>query len=202
LAQARENLEAYRMAVPARIDTLRPVLAALACPLDEAYVDAAEFVRRLHPVLLAELPALYGADLAKRPAWETSNRAGDAIVLSFLADLAMLTGDVLIAAKPGAFWALDLDPRDRTKCAAKRPCLLGLVDRLYPDAPPDVFHLEAEWFGYFANMDDPARLALPNPLPGQWADVIGGILPERLERYVTHPDLATFRREGWMGDAA
>jgi hypothetical protein len=68
LAQARENLNAYRMAVSARIDTLRPVLVALACPLDGAYVDAAEFVRRLHPVLLAELPALYRADLAKRPA--------------------------------------------------------------------------------------------------------------------------------------
>ena len=26
--------------------------------------------------------------------------------------------------------------------------------------------------------------------------------PERLERYMTHPDLATFRRDGWMADAA
>jgi hypothetical protein len=202
LAQVRENFEAYRAAVPARIAALRPVLAALDCPVDTAYADAAGFVRRLHPMLLAELPTLYRADLATRPAWETSDRAGEAIVLSFLADLAMLTGDVLIAAKPGAFWGLDLDPRDRTKFAAKRPCLLGLVDRLYPDAAPDVFPLEAEWFGYYANMDDPARLAPPGPPPGQWSDVIGGILPERLERYMTHPDLATFRRDGWMADAA
>jgi len=76
------------------------------------------------------------------------------------------------------------------------------VDRFYPDAAPDVFHLEAESFGYYANMDDRARLAPPDPLPGQWTDVIGGILPERLERYMTHPDLATFRRDGWMADAA
>ena len=199
--EARENLQAYRDAVPVRIDILRPVLRDLGLVLDEAYTDAAGFVGRLHPVMLAELPALYRPELARREAWETSDRAGDAIVLSFMGDLAMLTGDVLIRAAPGAFWGMDLDPRDRTKFARARPCLLGLVDRHFPDAEPDVFHLEAEWFGYYANMDNPARLAPAEPLPGRWTDVIGGILPERLERYRAAPDIAQRRARGWMREA-
>lgn len=199
--QARDNLEAYRDAVPMRIATLRPVLAELGCDAD-AYADASAFVRRLHPLLLAELPPLYRADLAKRDAWELSPRSGDAIVLSFMADLAMLTGDVLIRANPGTFWGMDLDPRDRAKFARCRPSLIGLGDRLFPKLPPQVFFLEEEWFGYFANMDDPNRLALPEPPQGQWFGVIGGILPERLERYATHPELETLRREGWMAKAA
>jgi hypothetical protein len=200
--QARANLEAYRDAVPARIAALRPVLAALGCDVDQAYADAAAFVRCLHPVLLAELPPLYRADLAKRDAWELSPRSGDVIVLSFMADLAMLTGDVLIRANPGIFWGMDLDPRDRTKFARCRPSLIGLGDRLFPNLPPQVFFLEEEWFGYYANMDDPARLALPEPPAGQWFGVIGGILPERLERYHTHPDLERLRGEGWLVKAA
>jgi hypothetical protein len=200
-AQARENFTAYRAAVPGRIAALRPVLDDLCIALDQAYDGAAGFVRRLHPTLLAELPALYRPDLAKRDAWETSTRAGDAIVLTFLADLAMLTGDVLIRARPGAFWGMDLDPRDRTKFARCRPCLLGLADRYFPAAAPDVFYLEAEWFGYYANMDDPTRLAPREPRAGSWTDVIGGVLPERLERYEASPDIARLRAEGWMKDA-
>jgi hypothetical protein len=200
-AQARENFEAYRNAVPARIAALRPVLSSLGCDLDKAYCDATTFVRLLHPALLAELPMLYRPELARREAWELAPRCGEAIVLSFMADLAMLAGDVLIRAKPGAFWGLDLDPRDRNKFARNRPSLLGLADRLFPNLPPAVFHLEAEWFGYYANMDDPGRLAPPVPPPGSWFNVIGGTLPERLDRYVPHPDLERLRAEGWMAKA-
>lgn len=36
---------------------------------------------------------------------------------------------------------------------------------------------------------------------GSWFDVVGGILPQRLERYHAHPDIARFRTQGWMKDA-
>ena len=200
--QARENLLAYREAVPARIAALRPALAELGSDLDRAYSDAASFVRDLHRTLLVELAGLYKPELADRDAWELSPRSGDAIVLSFVADLAMLTGDVLICAYPGVFWGRDLDPRDRTKFARCRPSLIGLGDRLYPNLPPAVFFLEEEWFGYYANMDRPGILAGPDATLGGFSPVIGGILPERLERYHAHPDIARLRAETWMKDAA
>lgn len=200
--QARENFDAYRAIVPARIAALRPALAALDLAVDDAYADAAGFVLRLHPALLTALPPLYRPELGKRNAWELSDRAGDAIVLTFMADLAMLTGDVLIRANPGAFWGMNLDPRDRTMMSRCRPCLLGLADRLFPDSGPIIFFLEEEWFGYYANMDRPARLAPPEPRSGHWMGVIGGTLPERLERYEAAPDIAERRATGWMKDAA
>lgn len=200
-AQLRENFEAYTAALPERLAVLKPALAGLGIDIAAAYDDTVAFVRALHPTLLAELPALYRPALAKREQWELSDRAGDAIVLSFMADLAMLDADVLIRAKPGAFLGQDLDPADRRMFSWGRPCLLGLGDSLYPDAPPSIYHLEAEWFGYYANMDGPARLAPPDFAAGQYIDVIGGMMLQRLERDIPHPKLAELKREGWMAKA-
>lgn len=200
--QARENFLAYREAVPERIALLRPLLAEVGVDLDLAYTDATAFVRQLHPALVAELPALYRPDLARRDAWELSDRSGDAIALCFLADLAMLTGDALIRACPGAFWGLNLDRRDRLMFHYRRPCLLGLADRLFPDAPPDIFFLEGEWFGYYVNADRHGGLAPPDFVTGGISPVIGQALTDKLDRYRAHPDIARLRTEGWMRDAA
>ena len=198
--QTRENFLAYRVAVSVRMNVLQPVLAGLGLNLDEAYTDAASFVRQLHPTLLAELPPLYRPDLADRYAWELSDRSGKAIVLSFLADLAMLNGDVLVRAYAGVFWGQNLDRRDRLMFSYRRPCLIGLADRLFPHLPPAVFFLEGEWFGYYKNMDDSNRLAMPDGTGA--GSVIGDSLIARLERYHAHPDIARLRAETWMKDAA
>ena len=200
--QARENYVAYRGIVPARLAALKPLLGDLGIELKQAYTDPTGFVRLLHPTLLAELPTLYRPELAQRDAWELSDRSGEAIVLTLLADLAMLTGDVLIHVHPGAFWGQDLDRRDRLMFEYRRPCLLGLSDRLFPEAPPDIFFLEGEWFGYYANAGRPGGLAPADFVFGAISPVIGGSLPERLERYHAHPDIARLRAETWMKDAA
>lgn len=200
--QARENFLAYREAVPSRIATLRPALAELGVDLDQAYADATGFVRRLHPMLLTELAPLYRPELATRDAWELSNRAGDGIVLTFLADHAMLTGDALIRANPGVFWGQNLQRGDRLTFTYRRPCLIGLGDRLFPNLPPSVFFLEGEWFSYYANFDRPDRLAPADFVIGGVSPVIGQALTDKLERYGTHPDIARLRAEGWMKDAA
>ena len=198
--QARENFVAYREAVPARLAALKPLLGDLGIELKQAYADPIGFVRLLHSTLLLELPPLYRPDLDQRGAWELSDRSGEAIVLTMMADLAMLTGDVLIRLEPGVFWGQNLQRGDRLMFQYRRPCLIGLADRLFPNLPPAVFFLEGEWFGYYKNMDDPNRLAMPDGTGA--GSVIGGILPERLERYHAHPDIARLRAETWMKDAA
>ena len=200
--QARENFLAYRDAVPSRIAVLRPVLAELGVDLDLAYTDADAFVRHLHPALLAELRPLYRPELASSDAWELSDRAGDAIVLTFLADHAMLTGDALIRANPGVFWGQNLQRGDRLMFSYRRPCLIGLGDRLFPNLPPSVVFLEGEWFDYYGNFNRPGGLAPADFVRGGIGPIIGQALIDRLDRYHTHSDIARLRAEGWMKDAA
>lgn len=199
--QLRENFEAYRNAVPDRLTKLRPLLAALGVDMDTAYTDPVAFVHRLHPMLLAELPSLYHPELGKHVDWELSDRSGNAIVLTFLADLAMLEADLLIRAKPGAFLGQNLDPGDRNMFSYRRPCLLGLGDSLYPDAPPSIYYIEEEWFGAYSNMDRPERLASAEFTPAQYPRVMGGSILMRLERDIPHPKLNELKRDTWLGQA-
>lgn len=145
------------------------------------------FVTRLHPTLLSELPSLYRVDLASHDAWEMSDRSGSDIVLSFLADLAMLSADVLMRAKRGCFLGLNLDRADRNMYSYRRPCLLGLRDRFFPQFEKTYF-LEEVWFGYYANMDDPTRLAAPDRVvPEAYGLVIGGTILTKLDRGIVVP---------------
>lgn len=200
--QARENSLAYREAVPARLELLRQLLTELGVDAAMAYADADAFVRALHPSLLAELPSAYRPELADRHLWSLSDRSGPRVVHSLLVDLAMLSADVLIRAKPGCFLGMDLDPEDRDMGMYRQPCLLGLTDRLFPDTP-ECFWLDGEWFGYFRNMDDPGRLAAADRVgPETYRLVIGGVIPQRLDRYIVDPKLDERLRTTWLGEAA
>ncbi|GEM_PF-7103518 len=206
LEQARENGAQYRAAIPERIDLLRPVLAGIGVNIDLAYRDPAAYVTALHCALLEELPPLYRPETAAPMSRELSSRAGADIVLSFLGDLAMLECDVLMRAKPGSFVGLNLDPADRAMASYRRPCLLGLRDRLYA-SPPEALHVEAEYVGAYARMDQPARLApadvdlAPGTAPAVLLNAIGGTLLMRLDRFETHPDLVILKAETWLGQA-
>lgn len=202
LAQCRENLDAYRRAIPERLALLGGVLGELDLDIAHAYSQPDQFVARLHPTLLTELRSSYRSDLASRAAREVSTRSGPDIVLSFMADLAMLESDILVRAKPGCFVGLNLDPRDRTMLMWRRPCILGLVDRLFPETD-DIHCPEHDWFGIYANMDHPGRLAAPDRvMPETWGMVIGGTILQRLDRNAVDPELAERLRTTWLGKAA
>jgi hypothetical protein len=203
LNQCRENLQQYVSSVLGRLALLRPILAKLGIDMDSAYHAPLEFITKLHGVLIVELPSLYRRELFINNNYELSDRAGADIGLSFMSDLAMLEADVLTKAKRGCFIGMNIDNKDRTMAMYRRPCLLGLTDRLFPDSPPDIFHLEAEWFGYFANMDHPDRLAHPDAInPPNYMDVIGGTLLFRLDRYVVAPELEELLQTTWLGQAS
>lgn len=201
LEQARENLGAYREAMPARLVLLGDLLSQFGIDLRMAYDQPEAFVERLHATLLQELPPLYRAELGTTAAREVSSRAGADIVLSFMADLAMLEVDVLLRAKPGCFLGLDLNPQDREMLYWRRPCVLGLVDRLFPKVAY-VHCPEQDWFGIYGNMDHPGRLSAADRVsPDTWGMVIGGTILQRLDRDMVDPDLAGRRAGGWMRDA-
>lgn len=190
LDQCRENLDAYLAGMPARREVLRQALAMLGVDSATAYSDPVGFVTRLHPTMLSELPPLYRQDLKSHDAWELSTRSGPDIVLSFMADLAMLDADILMRAKPGCFLGLNLHRGDRNMFSYRRPCLLGLGDGTVPGSRR-VYHLEEEWFGYYANMDRPARLAAPDKVvPAAYGLVIGGMILDRLGRDIVVPDIS------------
>jgi hypothetical protein len=207
LEQAHENGAQYRAALPERLVVLRPVLAGIGVDMDQAYDDIVAYVSSLHRALLDELPSLYRPDVAAQASRELSDRAGRDIVLSFMGDLAMLECAVLMRAKPGSFVGLNLDPGDRNMTSYRRPCLLGLRDALYA-APPKPFHVEADYFGYYAQMDHPTRLAhrditlAAGASPAAVTRAIGGTLLVRLERFETHPDLEELKASTWLGQAA
>ena len=202
LGQCHENLDALLRAMPERLALLGGLLAELGVDSAQAYANPEAFVTRLHATLLKELPPLYRPDLAKSIAREVSTRAGRDIVLSLMADLALLEADILMHAKPGCFIGLDLDPGDREMLSWRRPCLLGLVDRFFPDGGGDVFHLEDEWFGIYSSMDHPGRLAAPDRvMPETWGLVIGGSILERLDRNIVDPRLDEKLQTGWLGKA-
>lgn len=201
LEQCRENLRALRNAMPRRLALLGSALDRLGVSVDDAYRDADVFVTRLHRVLRSELPPLYRPELRTHAAREVSTRDGPHIVLSFMADLALLEADVLMRAKPGCFLGLNVNPRDRKMLSWRRPCLLGLVDRHFPEIE-SVFHVEADWFGFYNNMDDPSRLAAPeHVMPETWSIVIGGTILQRLDRDIVDPDLDEKLRTTWLGEA-
>lgn len=192
--QALENLHAQLAATPERLQSLTQLLAAFGLATGDAH-DAARretFVRGLDAMLMAELPALWTRELGDRGDWEASDRAGPRIIHSMMLDLALLTGDVLIRAKPGCFWGLDLDPHDRRMVRFRRPCLLGLSDGLFPETDY-ILPLEEEWFGVYRNMDD--------PYVGRFGPFIGHSLLDRLDRTFVRDDLGERRRTGWMAAA-
>lgn len=201
MQQCRENLDAYRAATPERLRLLSGLLAELDIDMTLAYSDPLAFVRLLHPTMLVELPSVYRPEWRAHSSWEMSDRAGPAIGLTLMGDLAMLEADVLMRAEPGCFIGLNLDPGDRDMYSYQRPCLLGLMDRLFP-GPPSIFYLEEEWFGIYKNMDDPSRLASPAFPPEVHMGVIGGGMLMRLDRYIVDPKLEERLRTTWLGKAA
>ena len=207
LEQAHENCVQYREAIPERLDLLRPVLAGIGVNMDQAFGEPVTYVSSLHRALLDELPSLYRPQVAAQASRELSDRAGRDIVLSFMGDLAMLECAVLMRAKPGCFVGLNLEPGDHDMARYRRPCLLGLRDALYV-APPKPLHPEADYFGYYAQMDRPTRLAhrdielAVGAGPAVLTRAIGGTLLVRLERFETHPDLQQLKVSTWLGQAA
>jgi hypothetical protein len=200
--QCFENLNQYKAAIAGRLPVLRSALAGLGINMDDAYTAPSKFVTALHRTLIVELPPLYRRELFRSSNYELSNRAGDDVGLSFMGDLAMLEADVLTKAQPGCFIGLNLDNKDRTMRMYRRPCLLGLIDSLFPEHLQP-FDLEALWFSYFANMDHPSRLT--NPLiipPSDNAGVIGGWMLIRLNRFIVAPNLDELKRTTWLGKAA
>lgn len=202
LDQCRENLDAYRAAAPERLALLRALLGELGVDTALAHSDPVAFVRRLHPTLRVELPSVHRPELRARAVQEVSGRAGADIALSLMADLAMLEADILMRAKPGCFMGLNLDPGDRDMYSYRRPCLLGLMDSLFP-GPPDIFYLEEEWFNVLSRAEDPRRFALPDRvIPEAYGDVIGGPMLQRLDRDIVDPKLDERMRTTWLGKAA
>lgn len=200
--QCRANLDAYRAAMPDRLDALGTLLANFEIDTRLAYTDPVGFVRLLHPMMKSELPSVYRPEARDYERRDLSDRAGADIALSLMADLAMLEMDVLMRAKPGCFIGLNLDRGDQDMYSYRRPCLLGLMDSLFP-GPPTIYHLEAEWFGIYANMDDPRRFALPDRvIPEAYGAVIGGPMLERLDRDIVDPKLDERMRTTWLGKSA
>lgn len=194
LEQCRENLAWQGESMPARLAALAALLDAVGLAVQDAYADDRRpgFITALDRLLVEQLPATYTPALADRGAWEASDRAGSRIVHSFLADLAWLEGDIMIAARPGSFWGLDLDPADSTMLSYRRPCLLGLSDSLFP-AIHHIYHLEGEWFGVYRRMD--------TVYPGRFGDGIGSALLQRLARDIVAEDLPQRRATGWLAKA-
>jgi hypothetical protein len=201
LEQCRENLWQYVEAIPARLNLLRSVLSGLDIDLDSAFDAPVEYVTKLHTALIVELPTLYRRELFLYNQYELSDRAGADIGLSFMSDLGMLEVAVMLKAKPGCFIGLNLDNKDRTMASYRRPCLLGLTDKLFPGSPPDIFDLDELYFSYFSAAGR-GGLASPEAIaPEIYEVVIGGWMLIRLDRYIVAPDLKERLETTWMRKA-
>ena len=201
LKRRRENLDAYWAAMPGRLEVLGALLGELGVDMALAYSDPVAFVRQLHPTMRVELPSVHRPESRSGDVQEMSSRAGPDIALSLMADLAMLESDVLMRAEPDCFIGLNLDPGDRNMYSYRRPCLLGLMDSLFP-GPPDIFYLEEEWFNVLSRAEDSERFASPDRvIPAAYGDVIGGPMLQRLDRHIADPWLANRMRTSWLGEA-
>lgn len=203
-AEFRANLHAYRDAMPQRIATLGGLLTDFGLDLLQAY-DAQtrdQFIRSLHLLLLAELPATYRKELDDFRRWEASRRDGPEIVYSLLGDLAMLFADVVIKANPGAFLGMNLDPVDRDMVSYGRPCVLGLSDRLFPGTH-HLYDYEDEMAGVYRRMKTPeiSFVDAEHVAVSESVRLIGITVLEACSRFGVEPDLAERRARGWMARA-
>lgn len=191
LAQFHENLAWQIESAPGRLATLQTLFGMFDVSVTEAYVEEtrAGFIAALDRFLVEQMPATYTVELADRADWEASDRAGPHIVHSLIADLAWLEGDILIRARPGSFWGLNVNPGDRQMIMYRRPCVLGLSDGLFPGTH-NIYHLEAEWFSIYRRMNE--------IYPGRFGYGIGSVLLRRIARDVVEDDLPQRRATGWL----
>lgn len=200
----RANLHTYLAAMPERIATLGTLVAEFGLDLSQAYGPQTRdtFIRSLHLLLLAELPATYREDLADFRRWEASSRDGPEIVYSLLGDLAMLFADVVLKANPGAFLGMNLDPDDREMVSYGRPCVLGLSDRLFPGTP-HLYDYEDEMAGVYRRMKTPeiSFVDADYVAVSESGHLIGYTVLEACSRYGVEANLAERRASGWMARA-
>jgi len=131
-AQAQANLEALLTQRTARLEIITALLR------DEAGIDAAPalagadpapLLDALHTWMKEAMPALHDRhrELASTARWLASHRRGDELVFSFLGDLGLLLGELIVLGRPAFQWALDLDPRNRRAkmVSWQRPVLIA-----------------------------------------------------------------------------
>ncbi len=177
--QALENFNWHNAVRSERLAILAGLMAHIGLDQKDVF-DAA----RRQSVLQArdqwlgqELPQI-GSDATRdRRAWEEERPDGDYIIFSLLRDFAMLDEEIMLRAVPGAMMVLDTDKHDADMAHYMRPCIGGLVDRLYPDNRL-IQDFAGSWFGFYQENSVP-RLYEPAP-----RELPGGYLAELMDRYV------------------
>lgn len=182
--QALENFDWHNAVRPERLDILRGGFAKLGFEMDDAFdADRRPPMMQARDLLLSEEFAVIGsAKTRDMIAWETERPDGDYIVYSLLRDLAMLDEEVMLRCVSGATVRLNTDKRDADMASYMRPCVTGLVDRLFPNVT-FCHDFAGSWFGFFSGAT-PDRL-----IPRAPRDYPGGYLAEVMDRYVA-PDAA------------
>lgn len=130
--QAQANLDALLAQRPARLTTIAALLreeAGIDAAPALAGADPAPLLEALHAWMNEALPALHDRHpaLASTARWLASDRRGEEIVFSFLMDVALLLGELIVVGRPSFQWALDLDARNARDrmISARRPVLIA-----------------------------------------------------------------------------
>ncbi len=138
LAQADANL-AYLVAHRGkRLAAVRALLSECGVDMTDACGtgDPGPFLDRVWAWIRAEWPAIHDPLLARRDRWLGSRRAGEEIVYSLVADVAILLGEVVLSRRPDFGWALDLDPGnegdEEGMVSQRRPCVIRPADDVVP----------------------------------------------------------------------
>ncbi len=192
LEQCQANLAFQLAETPRRLELVRELLHGFGVDTSDAYQDAtrAAFLTALGTFFRTKVPGIFERRLVDDRGFGHSDYAGPDIAFSLLSDLGLLTSDMVLHARRGSFWGLNLDPGDREMASYRRPCVLGLSDRLFPDSWPS-FCLADEWFGEYC-------------LAGS---TVGGFkttedrYAELLHRFVVSDDLPKRMATTWFKDA-
>ena len=154
-SQVQANLEALLLQRPRRLKIIGQLLREFGIDTATAFGEdiPLSFFDALDAWSDAHFPTIPDAkELADHWRWEASDYSGAEIAYSFLGDVAILLGEIMIHLRPGLVWRIDSFTRNHDGNQACRcPVIHGLAVPDNPTCPSDT-HVHQYVFGTFKSL--------------------------------------------------
>lgn len=175
IMQAEANLQYLLTHKEQRLRDLSRFLGGMGVDITTALNggDVGPALDALHVWAKREFPKIHDPEIAKRSVWLASTRTGREIVYSFLMDIALLLGELVITRRPDFRWGLDLDPDNvLDEMYSVKRCVVQ-IPKAEPFPAPIILDFEEIVVGQYWNARSPV-FGLLNDLARPVKDAISG----------------------------